>query len=309
MSELEIQRREEYKRNRKKWILIQVVAIVVLAALALASLAVYNKMNKTYYIEYVEGSSIDYKVQYDKNDFFAQEWIDGNQAYISALTRSISADFNYKMKMDASNVSFDYKYQINSKLVVTDKSGNEYYSFTENLVPETSGSKKKVSELKINEKVAIDYVKYNEIASSFKDIYELKDAVCTLYVTLDVDVTSSSEQLKEGSKNTYSTSLLVPLAMDTFSMQSSSSVPEGQSNVIAYKGAAGSLVFRIIFIVCLILAAVGGIVLLVFVNLTKNEDITYVARIKKILRSYGSYITRMDGEFAEEGYQIVPVPL
>ena len=37
MSELEIQQRQEYKRKRKKWILIQSIALLLLAALTLGS--------------------------------------------------------------------------------------------------------------------------------------------------------------------------------------------------------------------------------------------------------------------------------
>ena len=72
MSELEIQRRQEYKRNRKKWTLIQLIAIGVLVALALGSFLVYNRMNRTYYVECVENSNIDYKVQYRENNFFEE---------------------------------------------------------------------------------------------------------------------------------------------------------------------------------------------------------------------------------------------
>ena len=76
MSELEIQKRQEYKRRRKRWTLVQLVAIIVLAAMALVSFLIYNRMNRIQYIEYTESGAIDYKVQYNSNDFFDEEWID-----------------------------------------------------------------------------------------------------------------------------------------------------------------------------------------------------------------------------------------
>ena len=69
MSEKEIIRRQEYKKNRKKWLLVQAVALALAVAIALCSFVVYDQMNKTYYIEYTEGSSIDYQVRYQENDF------------------------------------------------------------------------------------------------------------------------------------------------------------------------------------------------------------------------------------------------
>ena len=86
MSELEIQRRQWYKRNRKKWMLIQIVAIAVLAALALGSLLLYNRMNRTYQIEYMENSRIDYRVKYDENEFFPEEWLDKDHAVVRMAT-------------------------------------------------------------------------------------------------------------------------------------------------------------------------------------------------------------------------------
>ena len=75
MSELEIQRRQEYKRNRKKWTLIQLTAIILLAVISLGLFIGYNRMNKTHYIEYKEAGNVDYKVHYTENGFFPNECI------------------------------------------------------------------------------------------------------------------------------------------------------------------------------------------------------------------------------------------
>ena len=81
MSEIEIKRRQDYKRNRKKWILIQVIIIAVVCVIALTSFVVYDRMNRTYYIEYTENGSVDYKVQYVENNFFEEEWIGSGQSF------------------------------------------------------------------------------------------------------------------------------------------------------------------------------------------------------------------------------------
>jgi hypothetical protein len=41
--------------------------------------------------------------------------------------------------------------------------------------------------------------------------------------------------------------------------------------------------------------------------LTKNEDVTYTAKVRKLVSSYSSYIQRMEGEFDDRGYQIIMI--
>ena len=121
MSELEIKRRQEYKRNRKKWSIIQIIVIALLAIIALGSFLIYDKMNDTFYIEYRETSSVDYKVKYEDNEYFDEDWIERDQEYISELVEKMVADFNYKLDMDTLGVGFKYKYKVDATLLISDK--------------------------------------------------------------------------------------------------------------------------------------------------------------------------------------------
>lgn len=308
MSELEIKRRREYKKNRKKWMMIQIIGIVLVAALALGSFFIYDQMNRTYYIEYTESSHIDYKVQYAENDFFKDEWIPGGQAYIASLIKGIHADFSYALNMGVSNVGFDYNYAIDAKLLVADKdTGDAYYSIVEELVPLTEKGSARTRGVSVAEPVEIDYVRYNKIASDFIRTYGLKNASCTLIVSLHVEVLSASEQFEQENENTYTATLNIPLAEDAFSVEMTASVPESESKVLAYKNASSRQIFYVMGIVTAILAVLQTIGLFVYLHLTKNEDITYAARVRRIFSSYGSFIQRMEGEFDETGYQIIVI--
>lgn len=306
MSELEIQRRQEYKRNRKKWMLIQLVAIALLVTFALGSFLVYNRMNRTYQIEYTENSNIDYMVQYTENDFFPDEWLEKDQSYISSLVSNIEADFWYDLCMATADLGFDYQYKIDAKLLIASKdAGTPYYVVEENLVPIKSATAQNTSCVCFRESVLIDYAKYNAIANTFVDTYDLTNASCTLIVTLDVEMVSTGKQFETSNLNRYTTSLNIPLAEETFNIHSTSSSAANEVKVLEYQDAGNRNFFLVSGIVCAILATVAVIILLVFLKLTVNDDITYAAKIRKILRSYGSYIQRMDGEFDYEGYQIV----
>ena len=303
MSELEIQKRQEYKRNRKKWIIIQIVAIVLLLATALGSFLGYRRMNRTHYIEYMESGSIDYKVHYLDNSFFDSEWIDKDQTYISSLTNGVTADFLYRLKADSSDMGFDYTYKIDAKLLIADKqTGTPYYVIEENVVPTKSGSTTAGRAVQVSESVSIDYERFDEIANSFVDMYALKNASCTLIVTLSVDALTTNDRFDKTTSNHYSTALNIPVAVDTFAIYRTSSAVDNEVKVLEYKNAAGRNALLIVGITTLVLSALLSIALLAFITLTRNEDITYSAKVRRILKTYGSYIQRMDGEFDSTDY-------
>lgn len=306
MSENEIKRRREYKNNRKRWMMIQIVAIVLAAVTALGAFLIYNQMNQTYYIEYTESSKIDYRVEYLPNEFFDEIWQEGGQAYIAYLIKGIEADFSYKMNMGTTNVGFEYKHNVEATLLIADKdSGDTYYTITDDLTLSSRMGRQSARGVSVVENVSIDYVKYNEIAKEFVNTYNLKNATCTLIVTLNVEVISNSDQFEQQNENAYSTSLHIPLAVDTFSMQIKSSVPENESKILAYKGADNRQIFYVAGIVSSVLTALLAITLAIYLHLTKNEDVTYEARVRKIVNAYSSFIQRMEGEFAAEGYQVI----
>lgn len=308
MSEFEILRRKEYKRNRKKWLFIQIVAAIVLAAVALSSFVVYNRMNRTYYVSYTEDSQIDYRVHYVANDFFEQEWIEKDRSYISSLIDGITADLSYRMKVASADMRFAYQYQIDQKLLIASKdTGAAYYTREENVVPLTTVPGKDVSSLQIKETVQIDYETYDELARSFVKTYDLQNASCTLIVTLHAEITSTNKELNKDDENSYTTALHIPLAVDTFSIHTTSSKPAGEEQVFEYQDSANKELFLVLGAVAAALTGLVLLTMLVFLHLTKNEDITYTAKVRKILRAYGSFIQRMNGEFDCRGYQVVEI--
>ena len=306
MSELEIRRRQEYKRKRRQRMIIQIIAIAIAVAISLTSFVIYNRVNSEYYIEYTEHSDIDYKVQYRQNEFFEQEWVEKGKEYISYLVNSISADFKYNMHMDAANVGFDYEYSIIAKVLVADMdSGNAYFTQEEVLVPLKTQSATSASAIAITESVDIDYLKYDAIAHKFVDTYGLTQASCTLIVTLNVDVLSSCDEFEQENRNNYMVSLNVPLVDDTFSIERTSSAPDDQSKVLACRGSVCQKVFIYVGAAFAAVALILGIVLAIYLHVTVNDDITYDAKIRRLVRSYGSYIQRISGEFDDKGYQTV----
>ena len=308
MSELEIRKRQEYKKNRKKWMLIQIIAIVLIAVIALGSFLIYDRMNRTYYIEYTENSRIDYTVSYKENDFFDENTIGPNKEYITSLIDGMTAEFSYALNMGVTNVGFTYSYTVEATLLIADKdSGYPYFSNTDILVPYSQMSTMRTKGVSLGEPIDIDFLGYNKTASDFIKTYNLKNASATLIVQLNVEVISTSDQFQQQNENTYSAALNIPLAEDTFSIYTTSSSPAGESKIVAFKGSGSRALFYVAGITASALAAILVLVLVIYTHMTRNEDITYAAKVRKLLNAYGSFIQRMEGEFDSEGYQIIMI--
>ena len=135
MSESEKSRRNKYRKNREKWIFAQSLIIVVLSLLVLTSSIVAYRLNKTYYIDYTEGGSIDYNVFLKENEFFEDSYLGKDQSYVASLIDRIMANFNYEMDIDDDDVNYRYSYRINSKLeIIDDTSGVAIFDPVETLV-------------------------------------------------------------------------------------------------------------------------------------------------------------------------------
>ena len=305
MSEAERKRRLDYKQKRSRWILIQAIAIALIAVIAIGSFLIYNHMNRTYYISYAERGSVNYKVHYKENNFFEDEWIGPDQAYVVYLIDNIVSEFKDDLAVDADKVDFDYRYSIDAQIFVLDKiSGDPLYSPKFELVPEkvaTAHSNK----LSIREKVEIDYVEYNKLTKTFIDVYGIVGPKCHLAVTLTVDVIGKCDEFEDNSNNSYFVSLNIPLNLETIDINSSSSISEDESKVLACSGAVNQNIFLVLGIIAAVLDVILGAILLAFAYLTRNEDINYTIRVKKLLSAYRSFIQQIDGEFNTEGYQII----
>ena len=309
MSEDERKRRQEYKRKRKKWILIQTVALILVAAFALTFFVVYDRMNRTYYIEYTENGSVDYKVNLKENNFFEEDSVGAGQSYVASLIENIVADFKYNLQIDNENVEFEYVYSVDAQLIIANKDTGDYiYKPVYNLIPETTATAKNRDSVKFGTSVSIDYNEYDKIATSFINTYGLKNTTSTLVVTMNVRVISTCSEFENPSnENTYFTALNIPLTEENFSMFTTSSNTESQSKVLACTNGVSQKVFLILTIVFACLAVLQAIALVIFVFITRNEDVNYTNKVRKIVSSYRSFIQQIEGQFDVEGYQVVPV--
>ena len=307
MSEKEKLKRQNYKRRRKKWILIQSIALAVALIIAFGFYAVFDQMNRTYYITYTDGGSVDYRVHIEDNEFFEEDSVGKDHAYIARLIEAITADFTYTLNMDAANVDFDYSYRIDAQLIVADKdSGDPIICPVYELLPETTASVKGEDQLTVSRHLEIDFDHYNEFATAFMNVYDLNNASAVLTVTMCVDVLSSCDTFESSNQNSYRMSLNIPLAEENFSIYTTSSNPSDAKMLACSKGANRNL-FLAFSITGAVLSLILLVTLSVYITVTKNEDINYANKVRKLLSSYRSFIQQIDGAFDMSGYQVVPI--
>ena len=125
MSELELKKRQAYKRSRRNSLLAQLAGIVMLLAISLTTLLIYNGLCKSQIIDYTENGSVEYKVKYLENDLYEDEWIAKDKTYDSSLTQSVYADFTYDLIIDSKDgVDVRYTYWIDATLTVNENGKN-----------------------------------------------------------------------------------------------------------------------------------------------------------------------------------------
>ena len=306
MSEAERIKRLSYKEKRKKWILAQAIILAVLAVLLIAFTVIYYQLNKEYYINYTENSEIDYMVQLKPNDFYETEWLGKDQAYVASLVESILAEFTYKMNMEASDVDYKYSYSVDARLLILDNDTQKailekVYVIKENQEFSQSSNNK----LEISELVSIDYDVYNELNKSFLEEMKLNDTTSKLVVSMRVNVVGSSASFESDAKNDYVASLNIPLTQRTVNINMSSSVNESESKVLANVQGVNQNIFKVSGIVTAIALVLLLIVFIFYVYSTRNEDINYSIKVKKLYNSYRSYIQKLANGFDESGYQVL----
>ena len=304
MSEKEKKHRAMYRKNREKWIFVQTIIVVVLTVAVIISALVATELNKKYYIGYREGGSVDYNVFLKENEFFESSHIGKDQSYVASLIDKIVTNFNYEIDMDTSDVNYRYSYSIKSRLEIIDNTSKvAIFNPERELVSVSNKSQSSSNRLRINEIVVINYDEYNDLANKFLDTYGLTSTTSNIVLTLEVDVLSDCSAFAGSAVDNYTSELRIPLTTKTVNIKMTSAVPDAEAKMIACTRGAGFEAFKTTAIVLGVIDVLAMLLLAAFIYLTRTPDITYTARVKKILSQYKSYIQKINNMFDHSGYQ------
>ena len=306
MSELEKLERAEYQEKRKKQITRKSILVLILTVALLISCVTANRLSQNTFVTYTENGKADYQVYLNNNEYYSEEYLDADHAYVSVLIDEIKANLSYDMNVNSSKASYEYSYYVDARLEVQDKdSGAPLFDPVYELIPEKTetGSGKTLS---ISENVAIDYHKYNNLAREYVTEYDLTGTNSTLIVTLHVNVLSDCPDYANAEQGNYNVELRIPLNKTTLKIESSTTVPQTESKVLACNN-GGAIIFKILSVVIGIADLVCIAALALYILRTRDRHIDYARRVKKILSSYKSYIQKINNPFDVSGYQLLEV--
>lgn len=301
MSEAEKTRRKEYRQSRKRWIMIFTFILCGLVVLSTAFGIVFRVLDNTLYVSYQDRSSVDYQVKLFPNDYFEGEWQPSGQSYVAEITDKLKADFQYAVNVDEDGAAYRYSYDIKTTLFVVDKLSllpiYHPVEVTKALTEvHTSGDDT------LKETVLIDYAAYRAEALAFIDQYGLKTADAYISLRLHVDIWGSSDC---ATASGHDITLKLPLVEQTFRPETSATVPTGEIKYLECEAGVAVTVFQILTIVFGTLTVLLGIFLLAFIYFTRNHDINYAIRVKRLISAYRSFIQEITAPFDTEGYRVV----
>ena len=269
------------RNNDRKDTIVKMYSIAIIAiAIGLLFILFYFKESKLSQEVFDESSKVDYKVQLKENDYYEKEYLEKDNQYIASLINTVKTNFKYNMNIPE-KYDYVYNYKVVAQVLVKNVTNdNTIYRLQEDLL-----DKKEVNNsgnVKINEVVDIDYPKYNQLISSFKNAYELNNSKATLTVDLFVTV-KDFEKSKNVIESKKVATLELPLVENTISI-SKDTIKDNVNFNISNGGVS------IIFLVFGLLILVTGIVYITYIIIysikTRTAEMIYEKELKNIKTNY-----------------------
>ena len=303
MKKSEVEKMFAEDTKRKKSILTYIGMIILFIGFSCLFLYTYNALNKTKYVNYRENSDVDYKIYLKDNTFYDQDFLEKDNQYISDLIDYITATFTYRLTLEKPVSSYKYNYRVEANVAVKDKTTfKNLYTYDETLITKVEKTTDE-TEMIINEKVNINYNKYNDLIKDFIRTYDIDNVTSTLTVNLYVDILNNCND-KTSTGNESVTSIIIPLTNKTMGMDITNSIIDNENNSILCSEPSKA---NILFLLCAIISMCIAIILIVrtiiFMERTKTAKSIYESELKKILSNYNAYIQRVNGTFDISGYK------
>ena len=306
MSEFEKAKRAEYQRKRKKIIYVLLAFALLLSLLTATFSAIFVKLDANTYVPYYEEGSALYHAYLNENEYYTEERLNGEHAYVSSLINRMDAEFCYTLRMETEDVTYRYQHRVDLQLVIMDTNSKAaIYNPVETVLGPTENTFSG-STLTINPKIDIDYVRYNNKAMEFIEKYKLTGISAHLDAIMYVDVVGMSESFSSESGGQYTIRVRIPLVQDTLKPEVTSTVPAGPQKILA-NPTEQTGVFKLAAIILGVLDALLLIAAVIYTTKTRDVHIDYARKVQRLLNNYRSFIQRINSPFDSTGYQVLKV--
>lgn len=307
MSELEKLQRAEYRKNRQNIIYV-LLAVVLAASIVLAAFSlVFVSLNKETYVLFSENGNAVYHAYLKNNEYYEQEALNGQHAYVSSLIQFMDAEFAFHAQMDTEDATYQYQYRVDTQLVIQDNSsGAPIYNPTETVIGPTTRTHRG-STLSFNIPVQIDYVAFNNKATTFIQQYGLSGVSAHLNVTMYVNVVGLSEKFAQGNAaGQHYVQVKIPLCQPILKPTVKNTIPTETQQILA-KSNPHKSVFKVLAIIFGILDGAAIAFTAFYIFTTRDQHIDYERKIQRLLENYKSFIQKINAPFDSTGYQVLHV--
>ncbi|MBQ3116009.1 MAG: hypothetical protein IJC07_03165 [Clostridia bacterium] len=314
MSESEKKKRLEYRKRRKTRIAIQVVVAIMFIVAFIPLALISREKAKDVEIGYTETGTVDYKVYLKQNDFYEEEFLGKDKEYVASLIDDIVIDFDYKFaldkdslnndRVDLSNKMYSVTYQLYGELIISkEQTGNAMFTKKYPLVDEYTVHTIVDQPTKISHTATIDYAEYNSLANAFINTYNLENQ--GVESTLKLFMSAKVGGICEGTVSHFET-LSIPLTEETVDINFTSSVPTNNNKILVCDKGDGQP-FGYLSLISLGLGIIVLLVMGIYAVLTRNYDIEYDIKVKRLVVQYKSYVQKIKNNFCADGYQVLKV--
>lgn len=292
--------------DKRKFRFFALSLVCILIASGLFMICLYVSLSKEHYVNYSEDSDLDYDVIYKDNDFFDDDISKMNSKYIANLIDYIKADFKYDINFFDKNIYYNYKYKIVANVSVLDNEDKEKIYENDDVIYE-SGTLNGNGRTSIIKTINIDYSKYNELISDFKNTYGLKDAESRLNVNMYININSDKNNDIEKLDKKAVISLLMPLTKKTTGIDISSDLTKSGDRKLLIKSNNNYSRYLLIGVAEVLFALIEIVVIIVHYYKTRTIKNIYDNEIRKLLNTYEGYIQKINSKYKIGTSQVIKV--
>ncbi|MCX4365573.1 MAG: DUF5305 family protein [Bacilli bacterium] len=263
-----------------------IIGMLVIVLIGCLSLTIKGE----YTLTYSDKSKLDYNVYLKENDYFPTPYLPKDQQYVSSLIDYIDADFNYSFKSEE-NIGIEYSYYVKASVRVDNADGKNIFKEDENLVEKTKVSNLTDDSFSITENVKLNYDKYNKLATSFVEQFNIS-ANSSLVVSLYVDVVGKHADFDKTISDKAVITLTIPLTTRQTDIKMDYKTTNTNDAILQYKSTMITNPVLFTFAVILaILDVVAIIAVIAYVIANRDNQTLYNKKLNKILKDYDKYIS------------------
>ena len=259
-------------------------------------------------LNYNSNSDVDYKVYLKENKFYDQKYLGKDKKYLSNIIDYIDVDLNYVFSATR-KVSSSYSYSVDAYITSDFELGGkvaELWSKKFSLVPTKKDTKNDIYNFKVQEKIKIDYSKYDTLAKKFREEYGVASDT-KLTVVVSINSTSNSKEYNKAINDNKTIKIVMPLNKVVTDVTISGNTPT-KSNITEVVKGERNINYALLVIAVIMFVISTPVCAITFYKLFKITNVSqYMVQLRKILKSYGDIIAEVTTKPDLRGLNIIEV--